>query len=354
MSVTAWPFLTLDQAAPDQNLDIGNLEWQCLWVHDHLPPEATEAIPRPYGRHRVVLHLFSGRRRHGDIQYYMDSIAQQQQDFILHVISLDIVIDELLGDVTKASTSDFWLDSIRRGLIIALISGPPCETWSRARGVQLEGSESSTTWASTRGPRILRALHDLWGFDCLTIRELHQVCVGNALLGFTLLALLELAAVDGYGLLEHPAEPEDDAQAASIWRLPLVKTITELPHFELLRFSQGLLGAKSPKPTNLLTLRMPGLIRCLHSHRLCTELPRGTSIGKSTTGLWQTSSLKEYPPAMCLCLATALLHSISSRPIDSTVADPPSDFLATCEKFVQQDLGGHFGADYAQRDRRYS
>ena len=57
-------------------------------------------------------------------------------------------------------------------------------------------------------------------------------------LGFAVLAFLELALADGIGLIEHPKEPAGDTSAASIWRLPLMKAISELPNVALMTLSQ--------------------------------------------------------------------------------------------------------------------
>ena len=42
-------------------------------------------------------------------------------------------------------------------------------------------------------------------------------------------AMIEIAAVQALGILEHPAEPEDLDTAASIWRLALMEVIMQLP-----------------------------------------------------------------------------------------------------------------------------
>ena len=75
-------------------------------------------------------------------------------------------------------------------------------------------------------------IQNLWGIESVTIRELHQLCVGNALLGFAIMAFLEVIFADGIGLIEHPAEPEDDPSATSIWRLPLIQALMAFPRVE--------------------------------------------------------------------------------------------------------------------------
>ena len=84
-----------------------------------------------------------------------------------------------------------------------MLAGPPCESWSKARSVPVESFDSGTGPTLRRGQRILRDVQRLWGFDSLTIREVQQLCVGNALLGFAILAFMELLITGGY-----PAEPQ--------------------------------------------------------------------------------------------------------------------------------------------------
>lgn len=53
-------------------------------------------VPRPFGRNRVLLHLFSGCRRRVDVQFFLDALTSRQEVFVLHVISIDIIIDAVL------------------------------------------------------------------------------------------------------------------------------------------------------------------------------------------------------------------------------------------------------------------
>lgn len=163
-------------------------------------------------------------------------MAAADDPFVLHVISIDIVINREYGDVTRASECEFWLDAIRSGYIIAMLAGLPCESWSRARAVSVDEDKEFTGMAR-RGPRIIRDIDQLWGLECVTLRELQRLFVGNALLG---LAMIELAFANDFGMIEHPADPNDDPEAAAIWRLPLVKVLIAMPNISLIRFAQGL------------------------------------------------------------------------------------------------------------------
>ena len=343
----SWPFLCSDTVEPMQKYDIEALESLCVHAEEIFCDVPPVTVPRAFGKHRIVLHLFSGRRRRGDVQYFLDALASQQQHFILHVISLDIIIDPIFGDATNKATCAFWLDHIRRGHIIAMLAGPSCESWSIARGVPLQGSDGIAETFQKRGPRLVRDINELWGFSCVTIRELFQLIVGNSLLGFAILAFLELALIDGHGMIEHPAEPEKDASAASIWRLPLLKAMMKLPGVEFIKFSQGLMGAKSAKPTHLLLLRLPQFLQCLHMHRVRTDILTAASIGRNCQGQWSTAALKEYPPALCKAAAHSFFQAISSRKVDNEVSDPPEAFLAKCRELTITTYGENLGADFA-------
>ena len=246
--------------------------------------------PAQFGRHRIILHSFSGRRRIGDFQYGFDAMMQERGSrFVVHTVSLDIVVDAVHGNITGTSIRAFWYHGISQGWVLAFLAGPPpCETWARA--VQVKDTDR-------RAPRVVRSGTDLWGLDSLSLRELDQVMMGNTLLCFALGSLLRVAFRGGTGALEHPKDPEEPS-LPSIWRLPFVQWLQSLPGFEVIHFSQGLLGASSMKPTSLLCLNLPSIRQSLVQHGLSPDLPKGAAIGKLATGQWATCHLKEYRPAM--------------------------------------------------------
>ena len=104
-----------------------------------------------------------------------------------------------------------------------------------------------------------------------------------------------------FGAPAPPATPT----SASIWRAEIALLLSRLPGFERIDFAQGLLGAKSPKPTSILALHLPDLARQIRQGRVRDDLPQAASIRRDTLGRWQTTSLKEYPPAMCRALAAS-------------------------------------------------
>ena len=337
----AWPFLAAlrcgaQPTVPSQEEIDSRIEAAQI-IHDR------RAIPPPLGRERVFLHAFSGRRRPGDLQHYLEeAFARQADGVLLHVVSMDIVIDKEWGDARRQTTRDFWLRGALSGFVQGGLCGPPCETWSQARFVDLGEADE-------RRPRPLRSLEWLWGLPSLSLREMGQVEVGNELLLFAIDLLICLARSEGIGVLEHPGEPADETKP-SIWRLPIIQLLRQLPGFDFVDFAQGLLGAKSPKPTRFLTLNMGSLPGFLHSHRLCPDLPRNAAIGKTVDGQWATTSLKEYPPALNKALGESFAFHLLQYPYQQdTVID--KGFLDRCRFMHVTDFGKHYGLDYCHQHR---
>ena len=304
------------------------------------------SFDRKVFRERVVLHVFSGRRRRGDLQDYMEQIAARHPETLLSVVSLDIVVDATYGDVCKVETRKFWLDGIRAGFVTALLAGPPCNTWSAARGKELQPNENQPSSGHWKGPRVVRPSNEAWGGSSLSLRELAHVCTGNDLLAFSLIAFVLLFFQNGYAVLEHPDEPQD-CEAVSIWRLPIMAVIRMLPGVELHRILQGLFGAESPKPTGFLTLNLPAFISTLHSWRLVVQPPTGTSIGRTATGEFRTAKLKEYPPSLCAAIAQTFVDEIvqNSHHVDGSPL--PEEFLSKCKEMVCSEYGQYMGPDFA-------
>ena len=114
------------------------------------------------------------------------------------------------------------------------------------------------------------------------------------------------------GILEHPAEP-DQPELPSSWKLPLVQFLLSLPGMQRISLSQGLLGADSRKPTELMALNLPHLPTAIIHWRLTPDVPKHTNIGRDSAGHFKTSHLKEYPPAFCGALAQATFEALSQQ-----------------------------------------
>ena len=235
--------------------------------------------PSSFGQHRVFLHLFAGRRRRGDLQFYLDRMAPPT-DYVLHVVSVDIVIDPVWGDASAEQTRAYWLRMAQDGFIAGFLAGPPCETWSRARGKKVSDAQTSRC-----APRTIRTAEHLWGLPSLALKELVQIATGDELLTFTLLLACMMIQTGGIGIVEHPAEPEEE-NAAAIWKLPIVQALLAAPGVTRRRLAQGLFGAPSPKPTDLLVINLPDLAMELRKWMTRSELPKGKQSGwtKTVTG----------------------------------------------------------------------
>eukprot|EP00435_Cladocopium_sp_Y103_P064835 s146_g26.t1 len=318
----SWPFLCeveYDKADGTRLFALDLYEGWCDSLIGLDSPWTSNApsCPRPFFKERIILHAYSGRRRPGDFQWYLDQLtARQSLDGVL-VISLDLVIDAHWGDISNAETQRFWLEAIRSGWVIGMLSGPPCCTWSVARGRHDETLEA----AGKQGPRVIRTLADLWGIESVSIREIMQLHDGHVLLGFSLHAMALLSTTGGHGVLEHPGEPHE-ADAASIWRLP----------------------------TGLMTLNLGQLPTHLHANLVCPDLPRKGTIGVDDQGRFNTAKLKEYPPAFCKGLAEGFVAALASFPlVTEDLPSVPAFFLERCRALHCTDMGEAIGADYAGR-----
>ena len=337
----AWPFL-LEHADKRHSCtskpSLEEIEQMCIdesmWDTQRAP---LWEVPRPMAKERFIIHAFSGRRRFGDLQHFIDQAQQDIPDVTIFTISVDLMVDPVWGDVSKASVRQFWLNAVRQRQVVGVMAGPPCETWSQARGQALPGD-------GRRGPRILREKDCLWGRVALALREVRQLDVGNLLLLFTLELLITLALEGGVGGLEHPGPPPDRLKA-SIWRLPLLTFLCEWPEFDFLEVSQGFFGAPSRKPTGLL-LNMSRMVPELRKWQLTTTMPRGTSIGKTATGECATGILKEYPPAFCAGLANGFVSTLRMHPTDATCEICPN-FRRQAVQMVVTHHSHCIGPDFA-------
>ena len=258
-------------------------------------------------------------------------------------MSLDIIIDKKYGDLSDPQMQAFWIDGIQQGWVHGFLGGPPCATWSKARAVQHSAERMDL---HRRLPRPVRSAMHLWGLSALAIRELEQVIDSNVLLGFCLESILSLAVQGMTGIVEHPAEPEGD-DFPSIWKLPLVHLILTLPGAERIRLAQGLLGADSPKPTELLVVNLPSIKHDICSWRITPDLPRNSNIGRNQEGAFKTTQLKEYPPAFCAALAQCTVKAMRSVDAAEQI-HVDTQFLQQCQQMVSRDFGAYIGPDHVR------
>jgi len=268
-----------------------------------------------------IVHLYSGRRREGDFQYWMEqNLADMALPFrsCVHVISLDTAIHSTMN-VHSPALWNRLLDLARAGHLLAMLLGPPCETWSAARNNPLQVDTEVRA-----GPRPLRAATDLWGLDMRTLAEILQLSVGNCLLLKGIWLSIAVAFRSGYIVLEHPATPYDLA-LPSIWRTGILCMMLRdgIP-FRKITIQQWRYGAAGVKPTTLLYSN-GSLPKALYGNELPDAVrPTTHLLGPEADGTFRTARAKEYPSALSKAFA-AFFHDCLQRHqhrITGTAAQP--------------------------------
>ncbi len=155
-------------------------------------------------RTMVIMHFFCGERRHGDIEYWLNSL---KGDLQVSMVSIDLANDAD-WDFTNPCTYHKIMQLIEEGLVDVVLGGPPCSTVARSRHVPLQG-----------GPRPLRFRWCIWGRHDLWPHELERVREANTLWINYMSVCENVAARGGAWLWEHPADP-GHSPYASVWATP--------------------------------------------------------------------------------------------------------------------------------------
>ena len=159
----------------ETNYDVPSKCFGGCWGGDYDPHERIPAKIK--SRELVFIHIFSGLRRPGDLQHYLEW-SGKAQGFTVIVISLDIAIDRVQGDLMNSDTVNTWRSHIRAGRIAGMGGGPPWETWPAARFLSIKGCD--------RAPPPLRNRGDPWGKENLSQSNHDRVHCANELLGVAL------------------------------------------------------------------------------------------------------------------------------------------------------------------------
>eukprot|EP00435_Cladocopium_sp_Y103_P064932 s1362_g26.t1 len=141
----------------------------------------------------VFVHFYSGYRRPGDLQAQIED-HRVMEHVHLFCISIDICLAKERSDLTDENTKRFWISQIRKGHLLGLGGGPPCESWTAARLLE-------------DGPPPIRSGTHPWGLQGLKLRQRQQVEVGTVLFQLLVDLLIEAALAGLCGFLEHPAYP---------------------------------------------------------------------------------------------------------------------------------------------------
>lgn len=305
-------------------------------------PKIFTPVARPRSHELLVIHFYSGTRRDGDIQFWLEQ-AGGPPGTILTALSVDILFHDVLGDLSLATTQRRWLTFVADSDVVAIYVGPPCSTWSVSRWRFYTEQD--------QGPRPIRTLEAPFGIDSCRLSEIKDLLLGNTLLFFALSVLAVQASLCRIGVLEHPA-PKDRSFFPCVWELPAFCFLFGFENFTECTIWQGLFGAISPKPTNLGISGAISPLSTLRAFETTSVLPPPLVMGKdpgskSQSGAgYATSALKEYPPALCRGLAQLAIDWMTSHCTEVDVTPARNIDRSLLEPFMV-NLTGLFerGAD---------
>ena len=255
----------------------------------------------------IILHLFSGRRRKEDFHDQLVELTKAEE-FCCHVLSLDVAIDENIGNLEARSTTWAKVETLLgEGKIAGALSGAPCNTWSEARH---NPPPQEQPQPERRWPRPLRSEEAPWGLPGLTKRGMEALAMGTRFSLQTLYVMVMLLINGGIMASEHPGIPQK-AGRASVWKLPIVHLLQQFEAIRLYHVWQGLFGASSWKRTGLLTLRMRRFEATMRRFQQQPEQPMEMAVGKNPeTGEFRTACLKEYPARFSGALACSFREQL--------------------------------------------
>lgn len=309
----------------------------------HMYGERVHQAPPTEGPYYII-HLYSGRRRSGDFQDWMEHYLLSGGFQNIHVLSVDTAVDPEMN-IHNPKLWTFLMDIIQQGRCLGILLGPSCETWSAARHHSLLGPDGSVV----TGPRPLRHGAHLWGLEKLTWAELQQLHIGNTLLLKGLHLACAAALRGSPAFVEHHAPPQD-GDMASIWRLGLVRMIMRPPRrlFSKLSIQQWRYGAQGIKPTTLMysNARLgDALAQCEVAQPV---RPTAFLIGRSETGEFRTACAKEYPSKLNQSFALAIKAKLDwtrkGTEVPVPLVDTYGKFLA--ERSACMDCGIRMMPDY--------
>ena len=270
--------------------ELGRIELQWQQEAEFWQPPDSE-VPRPLVQDKLYfLVFFAGHRRSGDLVCHLEWKGE------ILPIPIDLTIDKVWGDARRGG---LWEALIRSGKVLGAHMGPPCETFSDARWLDIPSAKLKTC------PRPLRDALYGWGLGQRSLKELKQVNIGNYLLwlAFTYLILIDLYG--GCASLEHPKGIAPERNRFSVWVSSLVRRLTRSNAWTVTSFLQGPLGVAYAKPTRLLHLRLPELPSLLFGAYDVKWKPREVLGGLDEKGVWKTMKAKAYPERMNAVLADA-------------------------------------------------
>ena len=315
---------------------------QCRFQHFRW--DYVKQIPRARSKELLILHLFSGHRREGDLSNFLADLPAPDNALIT-TLALDIIFDHLRCDLSRASTQRQWLDYAKAGAILGFVAGPPCESWSAARTA---GGKAGSHWGDG-GPRQIRSWSSPFGLDATTPDERAHIRLANSLLLFSVDMALEMIPSVSFFLLEHPGIPENakGRDLPTIWETGPLRVLRAHPATSFVEILQGRFGAKSPKPTVFVTKGLETLPTHLARQGTCA-LPKALRLGK-TEGVYNTASLKEYPPKLCRAIGDSVADFVGTLAGYGTSYTLHAPARETWVREIQknQNFSAQMGADRA-------
>ena len=297
-------------------------------------PKDNPKVPVICGPHgeRIILivHLFAGRRRDGDLHSWVDQYAEELlPDYSVWTLSFDTAIHQELGNLTGGNFEKL----VQVAAAGASASGPPCETFSPARHLP-PPPECGHRW-----PRPPRSPQDLWGLCDRSLRELEQLRTGNRLYFNCNLLEFHVALRGGTTLLLHPADPGQPEKCSS-WQSRLHQHYAKkVMHTDPIRIDQWRFGAPTAKPTVIRAMKSLTARYEMHRHYLGgLTKPKAKLAGLDADGSFRTAVAKEYPMAMSKALAVTIVKDIASklrlghRCVDCTALGANFEWLNTVRK----------------------
>ena len=245
----------------------------------------------------VVLLLFSGERRQGDVQDFLEQMASFH-GLQIDVMSADLALDAR-WDLSRPSTFSSLMEAAEY-LVDAIGGGPPCATTSRARFNR-----------NCEGPRPVRFRQQFWGRDELTRWERSRVAEANVLYLNSMALMERTSSRGGLHWWEHPADPGEDPYP-SIWATAEMQELERRLGAQRVSFHQCVFGAPVAKHTTLSTT-CPVTEELQYA--ICPGLSgdhvhHGMSQGTNEKGLFHTRRLQTYPPLLCKAIANMMIQGL--------------------------------------------
>ncbi len=201
-------------------------------------------------------------------------------------------------DVADPRTFHRLSEAIEEGLVDAVLGGPPCATWSRAR------------FLPTPGPRPVRTRGEhAWGMPGLSAAEQERVDESDVLT-INCLAMMEgcssRGGCGGCHLLGHPEDPGVDP-LPSMWDTEEVIEWERRTSSVRVSFDQCMYGGPTKKPT-CVSSNLDG-IEAFDENRCDGDHHHERSVGVRR-GVHMTRRLQAYPSQLCSAMASLVVSTL--------------------------------------------